>query len=182
MATNKGADAPTTEAPAKAAKAPHNCACLTGTGQTCPSMTLKAFAQGHDARMSSRVAQLIADGKLTEAAGLKLVADAGGSDLLVGKTKRSAALRQERKTKPAGEKPAPAKDKAAKDTAKASEPTQPKAPSLVGTKVKARHNGKEVEAVVVRNASNDLVARHRVNGQNVDHPVTVVDGKITKVG
>lgn len=186
MATSKAQGA-TQDQAAKAAtttaspRTPHPCACLAGTGKQCPDTTMKAFHQGHDARMSSRVAQDIADGKLTEAAGLKLVQDAGGSDLLIGKTKRSATLRKE-KAAGAAAGPKVGKSAAAKSGPKAS-PDQAAAmakasPAVLGTKLKVTHNGKAHDAVVVRNASGDLVARHRINGKDVDHQVTVENGKI----
>jgi|HubBroStandDraft_2_1064218.scaffolds.fasta_scaffold01427_11 hypothetical protein len=180
MATNKAQSA-TQETPTETAspRRPHACACLTGTGETCPQTTLKAFAQGHDARMSSRIAQAIAAGSMTEEAGLKLVKDAGGSDLLIGKTKRSATLRNERASKPAADK-APKADSGPKATKEQAD-AMAKAPaaSVIGTKLKVKHGDKEYDAVVVRNASNDLVARHRIQGKNVDHAVTVTDGVVT---
>jgi hypothetical protein len=183
MATTKAQDA----TPAQADKAttsprvPHGCACLTGTGKQCPDTTLKAFHQGHDARLASRVAQAIADSKMTEAAGLELVKKAGGSDLLIGKTKRSAQLRAE---KAAGAAAGPKTTKAAtkggtKATAEQAQAMAKAAPSVLGTKLKVAHNGKAHDAVVVRNAAGDLVARHRINGKDVDHAITVEDGKIT---
>lgn len=148
----------------------HNCACLTGTGKTCSATTQRAFAQGHDARMAGRVAQEIADGKMTAEDGEKLIRQAGGGDLLVFKTKHSARLRADRKA--SGDKPkTPKGPRASADQAAAIAKT----PSVVGKETKVFHGKRNFNAVVVRNAQDQLVARHRLNSQNCDHEVEVGD-------
>lgn len=162
------------------ARTPHACACLTGTGKTCPDTTSKAFHQGHDARMASRLAQDVADGKMTVEAADKLIREAGGSDLLAGKMRHSAKLRQDKAAaKAAGPQAEPKAPKGLKAT-KEQAANVAKAPSLVGSKVKAAHGQRQLDAVIVRNASNDLVARHRLNGKDCDHAVAV-DGDRIKV-
>lgn len=176
MATTKAPAEGQQNSKAAAPRAPHPCACLTGTGKQCSDTTLKAFHQGHDARLSSRVAQDIADGKITEEAGIKLIRDAGGSDLLISKTRHSAHLRQEKKAgAAAGPKTAASKGGPKASAAQQAAMTKA-APSVLGTKLKVTHGGKQVDAVVVRNASEELVARHRVQGRNVDHPIKVSEG------
>jgi hypothetical protein len=162
-------DDTTTKVPAKTRTA-HNCGCLTGTGQTCTATTQRAFAQGHDARMAGRVAQMIADGKLTADEGEKLVREAGGGDLLVSKTRHSAKLRAERAAGPK----TPKKAKATKEQAAAIA----KVPSVVGQAVEVFHGKRKFHAVVVRNAAEELVARHRLNSKNCDHQVSVEDGEV----
>lgn len=68
---------------------------------TCTAETKKSFAQGHDARMSARIATAIAKGTMTEDAGVAAIRAAGGGDQLVSKTKWSAALRAKKGNKPA---------------------------------------------------------------------------------
>jgi len=145
----------------------HACACLTGTGGTCTATTLKAFAQGHDARMSSRLATMVAEGKISQEDAVKLIRQAGGGDLLVSKTVHSARLRASRGS---NEKAPKAKKEAA--------PEDPKAPSVVGHTAEVFHGKRKFNSVVVRNAAGDLAARHRLNGNNCDHEVTVEDGQV----
>jgi len=159
-----------TEAPAKGkgeatkpAKQLKNCQCLSGTGKTCPEKTAKSFYRGHDAKMSSRVAQAIADGKMTPAEATKLIEGTGASELLVNKTLHSAKLRKEAKDRPPAEK----KAKAAKpkDTASSTTP----ADKRLGTKQKVMHGERSFAGTVVRNASSDLKVRHRFQGKDCDH-------------
>lgn len=73
-----------------------NCRCGTlpgGREGGCTAQTKKSFAQGHDARMSSRIATAIAKGELTESAGTAAIRAAGGGEQLISKTLWSAALR-----------------------------------------------------------------------------------------
>lgn len=152
---------------AQADKAPkpdkwHACACLTGTGNTCSDQTTRAFARGHDARFSSRIAEAVAGGSLAEDKAEALIKEAGGSDLLVSKTLHSAKLRKEAKS---GE------GKPAKSTGKASnaKPAPPKSESIVGREVPVMHGAKTFKAVVVRTAAGDIRARHRYQGKDCDH-------------
>lgn len=59
----------------------------------CQATTKKSFAQGHDAKMSARVATEIALGEVTMDEGLAEIRRAGGGINLVEKTKWSAGLR-----------------------------------------------------------------------------------------
>lgn len=155
------------------------CGCLTGTGKTCDKTTQKAFAQGHDARMASRLAQAVADPQdpMTIDRARELIQQAGGSDLLIGKMAHSAELR---KTKASGQAARPAKGATAKDEAAKTvraDSAQARAVAsagsqLLGSKVKVTHGSKTYDAVVVRDASNQIVARHRLTGKNCDHSVT----------
>jgi hypothetical protein len=83
----------------KAPKMTRSCNCGTvkvGKGfvrGACFAETKKSFAQGHDARMSARVATEIAEGVLPMAEGLAEVRKAGGGEQLVSKTQWSANLR-----------------------------------------------------------------------------------------
>ena len=161
----------------KAPKTPKQCGCLTGTGQTCDRTTGKAFAQGHDARMASRLAQAVADpaNDMTVERATELITQAGGSDLLVGKMKHSAELRKTGKDKPAKERK-PATDKAAEGAAELADTPEAKAMvsagnQLMGSKVKVNHGDKSYDAAVVKDASGQTVARHRLIGQNCDHTV-----------
>lgn len=173
------AEKATQEKPAKASKY-HPCKCLNDTGRQCPDETTRAFARGHDARMSSRLAEAIASKQKTKAQVAKIIKDAGGSDLLVDKTHHSADLRIEKDKAPAkakAEKQAASKGKAA---AKADAADKQKAASKspVGTNLKVNHDGNEVDAVVVRDGAGDLVARHRHQGKNCDHPFNAETGRV----
>src|SRR5215831_13519578 len=77
----------------------HACRCLTGTDETCDRTTQKVFAQGHDARMSSRLAQAIAKGEMTKEQATAVLKEAGAGEQLISKTMHSADLRM----KPAGD-------------------------------------------------------------------------------
>jgi hypothetical protein len=108
----------------KAPKPPkyHPCKCLLGTRDKCPEETTKAFARGHDAKMSSRLATLVATGKIDPARARALLVEAGGSDLLVSKTLHSAKLRTDK----AAEKDKAAKVRAAaKGTVATEKPAKP---------------------------------------------------------
>lgn len=158
----------------------HPCKCLEGTGKQCPDITTRAFARGHDARMASRLATAVANGQTTEAAAVKLIREAGGSELLAEKMKHSAQLRKE-KNSGAG-KTTSSKDKKGETAGKSSDPeaakTQP-GTSPLGKKVTVKHageagkQGKSYQAVIVRNAAADLVARHRLSGKDCDHEVEI---------
>lgn len=116
-----------TPAPAAAAKIVA-CRCLlgwTGTagsgstlamaenpGTVCERTTRKSFAQGHDARMSSRLAKEIAASETTGEVAAKLIQLAGGTDLLIEKTLRSAKLRLAAQAAKAKKAAAPATEKA----------------------------------------------------------------------
>lgn len=175
MSDNQTAQGATEGKAEKAPKAPKQCACLTGTGKTCSATTGKSFAQGHDARMASRLAQLVAEDKMTPADAEKLVREAGGGDLLVSKTLHSAKLRKQ------GGKP---KDRQPKGEAKPSKSERDAAaaalaqggPQVLGTKVKVSHGKRNFDAVVVRNASTKTVARHRFTGKDCDHEIEIKEG------
>jgi hypothetical protein len=168
----------TTEAPAKT-RTLHNCGCLTGTGQTCTGTTRKSFTQGHDARMASRLAQQVADGKMTMEAAEKLIREAGGGDLLVSKTKHSANLRKSGKDKASKPKASgKAKDKDAQAREEIAQALGNAGPQVKGQQVKVFHGKRHFAAVVVANAADELVARHRFQSKNCDHAVTVEDGEI----
>jgi len=154
----------------------HKCGCLTGTGQECQAATRKSFAQGHDARMSSRVAQAIADEKMTEDDGLALVRNAGGGDLLVSKTKHSAALRKSKKSDKAARPAKSPSKKAEQEAAEIAAARGEGGPQIKGKKVKVWHGKRRFDAIVVANAKEELVARHRFVGKNCDHKVEV-DGE-----
>lgn len=164
------------KAPQPSKNAPHPCGCLVGTDKTCDRMTQRAFAQGHDARLSSRLAQEIAAGSITENEAEELIRKVGGSDLLVGKTHHSARLRKTNAEKPPKERKAKvAKPKDDEDDADAPviEPSAPRAKLNDKVKVVHKANGpageRTFDAVVVRNASQEIVARHRIRGENCDH-------------
>ena len=171
----------TTNAPAPAAetkqtpatKVVKQCGCLVGTGKECDRTTQKAFAQGHDARLASRLAQAVAAGELTAEAAQKLIEQAGGSDLLIGKMKHSAELRKNKASAPRTPRaPKAPKDAAEKaDTPEARAAQSPGNP-LLGTKVKVRHNEKEYDAVVLKDSHDRVIARHRLIGNNCDHEVS----------
>jgi hypothetical protein len=171
--TTETAGKPATSA--NTTKTPKQCGCLAGTGQTCDRTTGKAFAQGHDARMASRLAQAVSKGEMAVEDAAKLITDAGGSDLLVGKMKHSAELRKTNASKPKAAK----KDKAAESEQAPEQADTPEAKAsasagdqLLGTKVKVAHGDKTYDAVVLKNAAGTRVARHRLIGQNCDHSVT----------
>lgn len=90
----------------KAPSTLRNCKCATvKDGKTfargtCTAQTKKSFAQGHDARMSARVATAIATGEVTMEAGLAEVRNAGGGEQLVSKTQWSATLRAKKGNQP----------------------------------------------------------------------------------
>lgn len=165
-----------TETAAPAASKTHPCACLTGTKHTCDRTTQKAFAQGHDARMASRLAEAVAKDETTVEAAEELIRKAGGSDLLVGKMKRSAELRKQAKDRPAKPR-ATKKDKAegegehVKATTEEAKAVASAGNGLLGSTVKVFHKEKEYDAAVVRNAAGDMIARHRLIGRNCDHEV-----------
>lgn len=74
------------------------CACRIGTGTECERTTSKAFAQGHDAKLSSRLATDVAEGRMDLEEATGLVRKAGGSEALVSKMRHSARLRTEKIT------------------------------------------------------------------------------------
>lgn len=85
-----------------------HCKCNTlpdGTIGACDRITSSSFAQGHDARLSSRVAKAIAAGTQTMDQGLAEVRELGGGDLLISKTRRSAELRASRPASKGGKTP-----------------------------------------------------------------------------
>lgn len=182
MTTTPTAESGTTEVAGKPAtsasttKTPKQCGCLTGTGNTCDRTTQKAFAQGHDARMASRLAQAVSKDEMTAEAAEELIRQAGGSDLLIGKMKHSAELRKSSATRPRATKspkgetdkaPAPgprADTEEAKAVASAGD-------QLLGSQVKVSHGDKSYDAVIVKDASGQRVARHRLIGKNCDHEV-----------
>jgi hypothetical protein len=175
----------------------HPCKCMVGTREKCPEETTRAFARGHDAKMSSRLAAQIATGKMEPAKATSLLKEAGGSDMLVSKTLHSAKLRTDKATekakakaekasKPKAEKPAAKPVAEAPKDADEDELDEDEddvedddeddddevedVPALaVGTKGHVPDGDKTYTAVVVRNASGELVARHRLQGKNCDH-------------
>lgn len=107
---------PMSEAATTTAKqAIRNCQCMlgwtgtAGSGSTlamaenpatvCDRTTRKSFAQGHDARMSSRLATEIATGQTSAEVATKLVQMAGGTAALVSKMLHSAQLRMDKAQK-----------------------------------------------------------------------------------
>lgn len=146
---------------------------MEGTDEVCDGTTRKVFAQGHDARMASRLAQMVALGALSAEQAETLIRRVGGGDLLVYKMKHSASLRAARGN--GNSKPSPKgktrKQKEAEELARALEQTSP---NVLGNQVRVYHGQRKFAAVVVRSASQDMVARHRLNGQNCDHVVEVV--------
>jgi hypothetical protein len=152
----------------KAAKPPkyHPCECLAGTGKKCDGITTRAFARGHDARMASRLATDVANGDITKAEAAKIIRDAGGGDLLVGKMEHSAELRIE-KNKPKE----PGAPKAATKEARPASSKPAAGMSAVGQAVTVAHGDKTYKAVIVRDAEENLRARHRHQGKNCDHDV-----------
>lgn len=90
----------------KAPSTLRNCKCATvKDGKafargTCTAQTKKSFAQGHDARMSARVATAIAKGEVSMEDGLAEVRKAGGGEQLVSKTQWSATLRAKKGNQP----------------------------------------------------------------------------------
>jgi hypothetical protein len=176
MTTDTAAPAASTQNKAdKTPAAPKTkaCGCLTGTGQVCDKQTQKAFAQGHDARMASRLAQAVAEGKSTLEDATKDIQEAGGSDLLIGKMKHSAELRKNKASQPKA--PKTPREKAPKpEQAGTPEGNAVASPGngLLGTKAKVRHGEKEYDAVIVKNSADRMVARHRLIGNNCDHTVS----------
>lgn len=139
----------------------HKCRCLTGTGKQCSTATENSFGRGHDARMSSRLANEVAQGKTKKEEAEKHMRAAGGSDLLVGKMHRAAErLAQPKTERKAADKPA--KGKAAK--------TEGGNPKNVVT---VKHGSREYKATVVTNAQQERVARHQMLGKNCDHDLEV---------
>jgi len=65
----------------------------------CDRTTRKSFAQGHDARFSSRLATEVANGETDESVAIQIIRAAGGTAALISKTTRSAKLRKEAATK-----------------------------------------------------------------------------------
>jgi phage terminase large subunit-like protein len=57
------AEAPAPDAGAKTKNTDHRCQCRTGTKPACDGVTENSFARGHDARMSSRLAREVLEGK-----------------------------------------------------------------------------------------------------------------------
>lgn len=133
----------------------HSCSCEQG----CPARTQKTFAQGHDARMASRLASAVAGGELTADEAAKEIEAVGGGPALAAKMRKSAELRQGKRSKPAG-----ATRQQAADTRIDEQRAQ-----LTGKVHYVVHGKKTYKAVVVRNAAGDLVARHRLLGRDCDH-------------
>lgn len=162
-----------TEPKAAPANRLKQCACLTGTDEVCKSTTRKAFAQGHDARMSSRLAQAVAAGGMTEADAVATLKEAGGGLALISKTTHSARLRAARAAG-GGDKPVKAAKPKVADSPEAA--IQAAGPTVMGTKVVVWHGKRKFDAVVVRNATEELVARHRLQSKSCDHEVQVEQG------
>lgn len=176
MTTDTAAPAASTEP--KADKTPATpktkaCGCLTGTGQVCDRQTQKAFAQGHDARMASRLAQAVAKGDTTVEDAVRDIQEAGGSDLLIGKMKHSAQLRKDKASAPKAERK-PKADKPKGEQADTPEAKAQQSPgnALLGSKVQVTHGEKTYDAVILKNAADQMVARHRLIGNNCDHEVS----------
>lgn len=154
----------------------HTCKCLHGTNEKCPAPTGKNFAQGHDARMASRLAQAVADGKMILDEALQLIREAGGSELLAGKMRHSANLRSriaqgDSRPKPERKPKVVAPDA---DLARMERERQVRALAL-GQSVQAWHGKRPFNAVTVENENKVLVARHRLNGCDCDHETEVTD-------
>jgi hypothetical protein len=148
--------------------------CLHGTGKQCDGETTRVFARGHDARMASRVATAVAAEQMTPDAAEKLIRDAGGGDQLVSKMQHSAQLRIDKNAAPSPDgKAATSTAKKGKQDAKAAATSEPQAQegTRVGDAVPVTHGNKTSRAVIVRNAAEELVARHRFQGKNCDHPI-----------
>jgi hypothetical protein len=157
MTTKQGTATPTTGS--------HVCNCQTGLPVQCTARTRKSFAQGHDARMASRLATAVAEGAMDAEKAVELIRRAGGSELLIGKMVRSAQLRKNGQGQPKKAKA----EKAEKAAEPEAAPTEPG--PQVNQEVPVKHGARAFKAVVVRNASQQLVARHRLTGQNCDHDV-----------
>jgi len=160
------------KAPTKPRNTTHKCQCLTGTGSQCPGQTDNWFARGHDARMSSRLANAVGRGEVTVEQATEYMSKAGGSDLLIGKMQRAAKLLQEKAAKAAEPKPAkaakPAKDK--DEPSGDAEPDTSGAAQASNRKVTVMHGKRKYTAHVVRNAAGDDVARHSFAGnEHCDH-------------
>jgi hypothetical protein len=123
--------------------------------------------------MASRLAEDVAKDRTTIEAAEKIMREAGGTALLIGKMQRSARLRA------AGDKPA--KPRAAKTGTPKATAEQVAAMTASGgstgarfieRKVTVSHGSKDYDAVIVRDAAGEAVARHRLIGTNCDHSVS----------
>jgi hypothetical protein len=143
----------------------HACRCEA----ECPARTRKSFAQGHDARMASRLAQAVADGTIAEAEeAATLIRLAGGSELLVNKMLRSA---ESRKGKPSKASKTHRDQPTGLQAADARIADRQEQRGLrTGREVTVVHGKKTYKAVMVRNAAGVLMARHRLLGRDCDHP------------
>lgn len=201
-----------TETAAKPTKTPTACRCqlgwtgTSGSGSTlaaaedythpCPQMTTKSFAQGHDAKMSARLATEVAEGATPMDVAKELIRMAGGTDLLVSKTARSAELRanklaKAKAAKATGTKAAKATDNTdeaeavsrVRATVRAVANPDPDTEDeadlpvvyAVGDEVKVRHGKRSYSAKVADPGDGVLVAQHSMGNRTCSHDLETDD-------
>lgn len=213
-------------APAVTARqAVRNCKCMlgwTGTagsgstlemaenpGVVCDRETRKSFAQGHDARMASRLATEVANGETTIEVARQLVKLAGGTIALESKMAHSAKLRADkaaRKNKAAqdGEASTAVDDEdemaaagaenmasdegISLDEARERMGLEPLAesngdhePPALGTAWKVRHGKRNYTANVIETHTGERVASHKIGSANKDCYHDLATGEIIEL-
>lgn len=155
----------------------HKCLCRTGTTPACTEPTDGSFHRGHDARMSSRLANEVVQGKTEIKAAEEHMRKAGGGDLLVSKMTRAVARLNEAKNKPAKEK-APKPAKAPKTSPSTDDPdaagTAALAKAAGSKKTEDVYHGKrKYQAVVIATAGGETILRHKFGGKDCDHDLDI---------
>lgn len=181
--TTPSQDAPTNEGGTPAKSKVHPCNCLFGwrgeglgsgldvpadQAQVCDRTTAKAFAQGHDARFASRLANEVAEGLTDEADLTQLIKAAGGSQALIAKTTRSAKLRIEAKARKNAPK-APKQPKAASPTKAPKQAAQPSQEAPASSPKVAKSTRATVRAAGAPAVTATL---ERIDQNTGDEPVT----------
>jgi hypothetical protein len=177
-------------------------------GVVCDRETRKSFAQGHDARMASRLATEVANGETTIEVARQLVKLAGGTIALESKMAHSAKLRADkaaRKNKAAqdgeaivtlddsdesleaGAENMASDEGISLDQAReslglpATADDEDHEPPALGTAWKVRHGKRNYTANVIETHTGERVASHKIGSANKDCYHDLATGEIIEL-
>lgn len=177
-------------------------------GVVCDRETRKSFAQGHDARMASRLATEVANGETTIEVARQLVKMAGGTIALESKMAHSAKLRADkaaRKNKAAqdgeaivtlddsdesleaGAENMASDEGISLDQAReslglpATADDEDHEPPALGTAWKVRHGKRNYTANVIETHTGERVASHKIGSANKDCYHDLATGEIIEL-
>jgi hypothetical protein len=177
-------------------------------GVVCDRETRKSFAQGHDARMASRLATEVANGETTIEVARQLVKMAGGTIALESKMAHSAKLRADkaaRKNKAAqdgeaivtlddsdesleaGAENMASNEGISLDQAReslglpATADDEDHEPPALGTAWKVRHGKRNYTANVIETHTGERVASHKIGSANKDCYHDLATGEIIEL-